>query len=231
MSAPLSRRILSSLITPFTTTTSTYQSSISRLLHLTPSSFQQIQTFVVCGPSGSGKTTLLSMLTDYYKDCFKFCVSQRRESRRRMARRTTLCSTEEFQRMISANAFVEWAQFSGNYYGTSYQELEVVKASNRIPILDVDIRGVMNLKKIHFFAKYIFVTTPSFAILERNLRMRGTESEETIQRRLSHAIEDVKTAEKINFDLVIVNAELKEAAAVFTDFVKEDVQRIRNGQQ
>lgn len=67
--------------------------------------------------------------------------------------------------MISANAFVEWAQFSGNYYGTSYQELEVVKASNRIPILDVDIRGVMNLKKIHFFAKYIFVTTPSFAIL------------------------------------------------------------------
>ena len=69
--------------------------------------------------------------------------------------------------MISANAFVEWAQFSGNYYGTSYQELEVVKASNRIPILDVDIRGVMNLKKIHFFAKYIFVTTPSFAILVR----------------------------------------------------------------
>ncbi len=102
MSAPLSRRILSSLITPFTTTTSTYQSSISRLLHLTPSSFvvldkmqanssassssspsfssskQQIQTFVVCGPSGSGKTTLLSMLTDFYKDCFKFCVSRKR---------------------------------------------------------------------------------------------------------------------------------------------------------
>lgn len=51
--------------------------------------------------------------------------------------------------------------------------------------------------------------------------MRGTESEETIQRRLSHAIEDVKTAEKINFDLVIVNSDLKEAVAVFTDFVKD----------
>lgn len=118
----------------------------------------------------------------------------------------------------------------------------MVKRSNRIPILDVDIRGVMNLKKIDFFAKYIFITTPSFEILvilsfcfvfyfvinilllflqEKHLRIRGTESEKTIQRRLKHAIEDVQTAEKIKFDLVIVNSDLKEAAAVFTDFVKD----------
>lgn len=160
MSVTLSpgRIFLSLLITPFTT-----RNSISRLIHLTPSastvvldkmqansssSFsskeslisQQIQTFVVCGPSGSGKTTLLNMVTSFYKDCFKFCVS-RKESfvmifvfkvfstmladTTRAPRKSEengkayhFVTTEEFQRMISENAFVEYAQFSGNYYGT-----------------------------------------------------------------------------------------------------------------
>lgn len=143
--------------------------------------------------------------------------------------------------MISNNEFVEYAQFSGNYYGTSFRELNIVKCSGRIPILDVDVRGVMNLKRINFGAIYIFITTssldnlvrplaffviflPYFSTIyyqERNLRQRGTEDNETLNRRLRHAIEDIKTAEKLKFDLIIINQDLTESFEKIKNFVEK----------
>ncbi|KAJ6220020.1 hypothetical protein RDWZM_005832 [Blomia tropicalis] len=136
-----------------------------------------------------------------------------------------------FQRMISNNEFVEYAQFSGNYYGTSFRELNIVKCSGRIPILDVDVRGVMNLKRINFGAIYIFITTSSLDNLERNLRQRGTEDNETLNRRLRHAIEDIKTAEKLKFDLIIINQDLTESFEKIKNFVEKDVNLLRQNCQ
>ncbi|KAI2808577.1 guanylate kinase [Blomia tropicalis] len=194
----------------------------------------QIRPYVICGPSGSGKTTLLNMLTSHYIGCFKFSVSHTTRKPRINEQDGIayhFVDKATFQRMISNNEFVEYAQFSGNYYGTSFRELNIVKCSGRIPILDVDVRGVMNLKRINFGAIYIFITTSSLDNLERNLRQRGTEDNETLNRRLRHAIEDIKTAEKLKFDLIIINQDLTESFEKIKNFVEKDVNLLRQNCQ
>jgi len=188
------------------------------------SSSDSISTYVVCGPSGSGKTTLLSMVTSHFNDCFKYCVSHTTRQPRlneQEGKSYYFIDVDTFQKMVVNNEFAEYVQFSGNYYGTSRRELEAVKKSNRIPILDVDIRGVTTLKTVNFPAKYIFITTPTLEVLERNLKSRGSENEETLQKRLKHAKEDIEEAEKLKFDIIIVNSDLTVAFQQFKDFVQD----------
>ncbi|KAH9494016.1 hypothetical protein DERF_014740 [Dermatophagoides farinae] len=188
-----------------------------------------INAIVVCGPSGSGKTTLLNLLFEHFKDKLKFSISHTtRKSRPNEVNGKSYYFVDRptFEQMIANNEFVEYSQFSGNYYGTSIQELITNEKSGLLSVLDVDLRGVINLQKKDILkAKYIFVKPPSLQFLEMNLRNRGTENDDSISVRLKHAAEDLKQAETIHFDLILENFVLKNSFEKLRQFVQSELTR------
>lgn len=119
---------------------------------------------------------------------------------------------EDFIALKDANGFIETACFSGNMYGTSKAAVEAVTSQNRICVLDVEIQGVRSIKKTDMNAIYVFISPPSFEVLEERLRGRKTETEESIAKRMEAARHDLKAAndEKL-FDIYITNDELERA--------------------
>jgi len=108
--------------------------------------------------------------------------------------------------------FIETATYSGNMYGTSKKAVEDVQRNNKICILDIDTQGVKLIKKTSLNPVLVFMKPPSMQVLEERLRARSTETEESLQKRLSMAqIEMEYGNEPGNFDVVIVNDKLDKA--------------------
>ncbi|KAJ1565999.1 hypothetical protein HK405_011142 [Cladochytrium tenue] len=121
---------------------------------------------------------------------------------------------------IEAGNFLESAQFSGNYYGTSYKAIEDVLASSRSVILDIDMQGVKQLQaqlaegrsRLAQRPLFVFLAPPSVTELERRLRGRGTESEDSLQKRLAASRAEMEWGTQPGaVDFVIVNDEVDAA--------------------
>lgn len=149
---------------------------------------------VICGPSGSGKSSLLKHLMAEYPDTFGFSVSHTTRKPRPGEQEGVhyfYVSLEEMQRRIANNEFLETAVFSGNTYGTSIAAVELVQAAGKVCVLDIEIEGVKQLKNSHLNGLYVFVEPPSIEELERRLRGRGTETEESLKLRLDTARQEI----------------------------------------
>ena len=174
-------------------------------------------------PSGSGKTTIIKRLLQYF-DCFEFSISatsrQPREGERDGVDYYFL-SPDEFEARVRNDEFLEWEEvYAGTRYGTLKSEIERIAEKGKVVIFDVDVNGGINIKK--YFgdeALAIFVMPPSIEVLEQRLRSRGTESEESIQKRLGRSAKELDEAER--FDVTIVNDDLDRAVAE-TKSVVED---------
>ncbi len=117
---------------------------------------------------------------------------------------------EKFKEAIDAGGFAEWAVVHGNYYGTSKQVIESAFQGGKSVLLDIDVQGADQLKKSYpKQCLRIFVAPPSLDELEKRLRSRGTDKEDTIQRRLTNAREEIARSQ--DFDHTIVNDELDRA--------------------
>lgn len=119
------------------------------------------------------------------------------------------------QNDINDGKFIEHAIVHGNYYGTSKDAIRRVQEMNKISILDIDVQGVMSVKESFSSSntpcKYIFITPPSMDELERRLRGRGTESEDSIKRRLGNAAREIEYGTQVgNFDRILVNNNLDD---------------------
>ena len=176
----------------------------------------KIRPVVFCGPSGSGKSTLLKRLMAEYPNAFAFSVSHTTRKPRpgeENGKDYHYVSREEILAGIENGEFLEYAEFSGNYYGTSKKAVETVLSSGRICALDVDIQGVKNLKKTDLNPVYLFIKPPSLETLETRLRERGTETEDSLNKRLDTAKYELEFEknEKNAFDHVIVNDNLDVA--------------------
>lgn len=175
------------------------------------------QLIVVCGPSGSGKSTLLKRLLSENKDKLAFTISHTTRKPRigeQNGREYYFISLEEIEKMIAAHEFVEYTEFSGNYYGTSKQAVQDALKTNKLVILEVDIEGVKALNSLEEFKPiFIFIKPPSKQLLIERLSSRGSESVETLKKRLDRADQEMKFAESgaIVFDLILVNDDLEEA--------------------
>ena len=182
---------------------------------------------VFCGPSGVGKGTLIEMLMKRFpNDQFGFSVSHTTRKPREGEVDGThynFTSVEKIKEEIAAGKFVEYAEVHGNYYGTSVAAVETVQKQNRICILDIDIQGVMEVKKSSLEPLYFFITPPSLDELEKRLRGRGTETEESIKKRLANSAAEMKYGHEAgNFDRIFVNADLKNTFEELVETIREN---------
>lgn len=171
------------------------------------------KVIIFSAPSGSGKSTIVGKMLEKFPQ-LEFSISATSRSPRgneRHGKEYYFFSAETFRKMISEEAFVEYEEvYSGSYYGTLKSELERIWAKGKTIVFDIDVKGGMNLKRI--FGKdalAIFIMAPSVEELRRRLLSRGTDSPESIEKRIAKAEEENGYAGR--FDTVIVNDSLEKA--------------------
>ncbi|XP_028300646.1 guanylate kinase 1b isoform X1 [Gouania willdenowi] len=132
------------------------------------------------------------------------------------------------QEGIDNGEFIESAEFSGNLYGTSKAAIQDVQAKNLICILDVDIQGVRRIKETDLNPIYISIQPPSMEILEKRLRERLTETEESLQKRLEAARIDMELSKEPGvFDVVIINDDLERAYEELKDILNDEIKKVQ----
>jgi len=185
------------------------------------------KAIIFSAPSGSGKTTIVRHLLEKNPDLgFSISASTRDKRGRTEAHGKDyyFLTPEEFKKKIDSNEFVEWEEvYEGNFYGTLKSEVERIWKNGKNVIFDVDVKGGINLKN-YFGDKSlaIFVKVPSMEVLKERLHDRGTESEESLSRRLFKANFEMTFQDK--FDTVLINQDLghslQQAQALYDAFKK-----------
>ncbi|XP_044281065.1 guanylate kinase [Varanus komodoensis] len=184
---------------------------------------------VLSGPSGAGKSTLLKKLLKDYENVFGFSVSHTTRQPRPGevdGKDYHFVTREAMRKEIDAGGFIEHAEFSGNMYGTSKAAVQAVQAQNQICILDIDMQGVKNIKKTDLNPIYISIQAPSIEVLEKRLRDRKTETEESLQKRLNTACIDMELSKEPGlFDMIIINDDVEEAYLALKNALAEEIQK------
>jgi guanylate kinase len=168
--------------------------------------------FVLSGPSGAGKSALIERLLANDPG-IRFSVSCTTRAPRPGETDGVdyrFINRDRFEGDIRAGRFFEYAEFSGNLYGTHFSELEEAALQRRDLLLDIEVQGARQLQEKGIDAVYIFVVPPSFTGLERRLRNRNTDTEAAIERRLKQAVLDM--SEIGRYQYIIINDELEEAS-------------------
>lgn len=165
--------------------------------------------FVVSAPSGTGKTTVVERLVQCVPD-----LAMSRSYTSRLARTGETHGVDynfipraRFQAMIDADAFLEWADVFGNFYGTGTADAEQTLAGGKDLVLVIDVQGARQVRARCRDTVGVFVLPPSFAVLEQRLRGRSKDTEDAMQRRLLTARAEV--AAFTEYDYVVVNDELE----------------------
>ncbi|SPQ27397.1 6bb12a44-74af-478e-8b05-eb51aca286de [Thermothielavioides terrestris] len=183
---------------------------------------------VISGPSGVGKGTLCQRLMDAYPDTFATTVSHTTRKPRPGevdGSAYYFVSRDEFESLIAKGAFIEFAQFNGNLYGTSKRTVMDQTARGSVVLLDIEMVGVKQLKEeqskpdAQINPRFVFIKPPNLEALEARLRGRGTEDEASIQRRLARARTELAYAETGVHDKIIVNDDLDKAFQDLEDFI------------
>jgi guanylate kinase len=169
--------------------------------------------FVVAAPSGTGKTTVCLALRERDPKLI-FSVSHTTRPRRPGEREGVdyhFVSAREFQRLISAGAFLEWAIYNANHYGTSWKAIEGPLADGLDVLLEIEVQGARQVRARLPDARLIFLLPPSQAALVRRLEGRGTDTAEQVAARLRTAQRELEAVEE--FDYAVVNDELERCVA------------------
>ena len=182
---------------------------------------------IISSPSGEGKTTLTARLLSEgaRADLQHFAHHAQASAKWTKAKEHHVVSREEFERLIDQGAFLEWAEVHGNLHGTSRAEIERRQGDRGI-VFDIDHQGARQIKCAAPESVAVFILPPSMAVLEKRLRGRASEDEETVQRRFSVAKGEI--AHYGLFDYVLVNADLDEATRkLISIFLAEECRRSR----
>ena len=168
--------------------------------------------FVVSGAAGTGKDSVVKALREAHPEIEKTVSATTRAPREgeKDGINYHFMSTADFEDHLAHDQIVEHTQYCGNYYGTLRSEIEGRMALGIPVILVIEVEGAGNIKKMYPGATTIFVLPPDMEELERRLRCRGTESEETIRRRLQRA--ETEIANSVNYDEHIVNNQVEACA-------------------
>ncbi len=177
---------------------------------------------IISAPSGAGKTTIVHhLLAQQLGLAFSVSATSRAKRAHEVdGKDYVFLTAEEFRNRIEQDAFVEWEEvYAGQYYGTLRAEVDRIWTEDHHAIFDVDVEGGLNLKKA-FGARALalFIAPPSMAVLEQRLQARGTETPESLQRRVEKAAHELTYAPR--FDGTIVNDDLQRACRETLELVR-----------
>ena len=174
---------------------------------------------VISGFSGVGKGTVVKRLVSDFG--YNISVSATTRSPREGevdGREYYFMGKSEFENLIVYGGFIEWTQYVENYYGTPKKYVEKSLDEGKDIILEIEVMGALNVKRQFPDALLIFISAPSISELRSRLSGRGTESEETIIKRLKKATEEAEDMDK--YDYVVVNDDLEECIRTVDSVIK-----------
>lgn len=166
---------------------------------------------IFSAPSGAGKGTIIHNMMSIYSELSFSVSATSREPRagEKDGVEYYFLSKDEFKRRVEAGDFLEWEEYSGNYYGTLKSEIEKMASDGKVAVFEVEVRGATNLKKtFEENALWLFIKVP-IPIIKERLMARGTDTEESIELRLKTAEEEMEYESKA--DVVIENIDLDKA--------------------
>lgn len=174
---------------------------------------------ILSGPSGSGKDTVLAEVFKKHPEIRLSISSITRDMREGEVQdgKYHFISRDEFENLLKNNEMLEYNIYQNNYYGTPKTPVEKAIAEDAEIILEIDVNGARNIRKIYPEAVSVFIMPPSFEVLAKRLSGRGTESPEQIKGRLTAAIEEITHANE--YDYIIVNDKLDDAVNDFISIV------------
>ena len=177
---------------------------------------------IISSPSGGGKGTLIKMLLAEFNNIWLSVSATSRKPREgeEDGREYYFLSQDEFRAMIDEDGFLEWAKYSGNFYGTPKKFIRGHLEEGKIVLLEIEVQGAKDVMKKCKGCHSIFIKPPSMEVLEQRLRGRGTDDEDAISLRLKAAEDELK--QERFYEKVIVNDNLDLA---FSD-LKEYINRL-----
>lgn len=175
--------------------------------------------FVMSGPSGTGKGTICARILET-EDIFLSVSSTTREIRKGEVDGETYNYTtrENFERMIAQGEMLEYAEYSGNYYGTPKAAVEEMLSRGRNVLLEIEPQGALKVKAAFPEAVLVFVAPPSLTELRKRLTERGRETEAQIDERIAAAKWELLQAYKYSY--VVVNDDLDECVNEVADILR-----------
>lgn len=176
---------------------------------------------VVSGFSGAGKGTLMKALLQKYD--YELSISATTRAPRNgevHGREYFFLTRNEFESMIETGKLIEWAEYVGNYYGTPKEYVEKQLEAGKDVILEIEIQGALKVREIFPDALLLFVTPPNITELKKRLIGRGTESMETINKRLIRASEEASYMK--DYDYIIVNDDLQECVETTHQVIRNE---------
>ena len=188
---------------------------------------------VFSAPSGAGKSTIVHHLLEKFPQ-IEFSVSATSRAPRGAevdGKDYYFFTAEQFEQKIAEDRFVEYEEvYAGTYYGTLKSEIERLWDKGAVIAFDVDVQGGVNIKRLFGErALSVFVMPPSVKVLEERLIARGTDSKESIAKRLAKAEEEIAYSSK--FDVVLVNDNLQQAFAQAERIVGEFIESAKREEE
>lgn len=182
---------------------------------------------VLAAPSGAGKTTLARMLVDRNHDIVFSISATTRPARKgeRDGRDYHFVDDPTFDRMIERDELAEWAVVHGRRYGTPRREIAGALEHGRTVVLDIDVQGARQVRRVFPQALLIFVLPPSADELARRLSARASEDPRERRRRLTNAIREIEAAPE--FDFVVLNDDLEHAYGRIEAIVHAEWSRVK----
>ncbi len=174
------------------------------------------------GSSGVGKGTILDELKKRDPN-IKVSISNTTRNKRNGeidGVHYNFVTREQFEKLIKENGYLEYAEYCDNYYGTPKKAVEDMLDDGYTVILEIEVQGGLQIMKKHPDVLSIFILPPSMDVLEKRLRSRGTEDEETIQKRLEQAKNEITFKDKYRYN--VVNAELDKAVEQVLDIIHKN---------
>ncbi len=167
---------------------------------------------VVSGPSGCGKGTVLGSIVEEMGLCYSVSATTRSMREGEVDGVNYHYLTEEqFETLIAENKVLEYTTYCGNYYGTLRDEVEERRNNGQDVLLEIEVVGAANVKRLCPDAVLIFIAPPSVGELERRLRKRGTETDDVIASRVAEAEREIHCASQ--YDYLVVNGALEKAVS------------------
>ena len=183
---------------------------------------------VVSGPSGAGKGTICKRLLEKNPNLGYSISATTRAPRTGEVNGINywFLSKEEFQKMISEDGLLEWAEVYGNYYGTPAQKVKDSLAEGKNILLEIDTQGAALVRKKFPEGVYIYILPPSLEELKRRIIGRGTDSAESIERRLSCAREEMGCASE-QYNYLVLNDEVELAVERVETIIEAEQYQIK----